>query len=104
MTSKQASAIINLRNTKELEVIETYFVNVPKIKGKMAEKGYTISSMADSLNVNRNTLSAYLEGPARFPYSAISKMAELLCDTPEEAKEIFFAQELTQYERNEKEE
>lgn len=70
------------------------FVDVPKVRGKMAEKGYTITSLADILGINRNTLSLYLENPDKIPYGVIAKMADVLCDTPQNAAEIFFAASL----------
>lgn len=66
-------------------------VDVPKVRGKMAERGYTITSMSDRLGINRNTLSTYLEMPSRMPYNVISDMADALCDTADEAAAIFFA-------------
>ena len=48
------------------------FVDVPKVRGKMAEKGYTITSLADILGINRNTLSLYLENPDKIPYGVIA--------------------------------
>lgn len=69
-------------------------VDVPKVKGKMAEKGFSITSFANALGVSRNTLSSYLDYPMKIPYSVISAMADLLCDTPEEASCIFFATSL----------
>lgn len=70
------------------------FVDVPKVRGKMAEKGYTITSLSDCLGINRNTLSLYLENPDKMPYGVVSKMAEILCDTPKDAAGIFFATNL----------
>lgn len=64
-------------------------VDVPKVKGKMAERGYTITSMAKSLKISRSTLSAYMELPEKIPYSVISRMAEILCDSTDEASSIF---------------
>lgn len=69
-------------------------VDVPKVRGKMAEKGYTITSMAENLGVNRNTLTSYLENPGKMPYEVVSKMAALLCDTEAESTTIFFATHL----------
>lgn len=37
-----------------------YEINIPKLRGKMAEKNYTISSLANALGIDRNTLSKYL--------------------------------------------
>ena len=69
-------------------------VNVPKVRGKMAEKGYTITSLAKFLGVSRNTLSFYLENPNKMPYGVVAKMAETLCDTAKDATDIFFATDL----------
>lgn len=69
-------------------------VNIPRVKGKMAERGFTITSLSEKLGVDRNTLSSYLKNPQKMPYEVVSKMAELLCDTDEEASSIFFATDL----------
>lgn len=69
-------------------------IDVPKVRGKMAERGYTITSMSNRLGINRNTLSAYLEKPYKMPYSVISNMADILCDSADEAAAIFFASNL----------
>lgn len=66
-------------------------VDIPKVHGKMAERGYTITSMSDRLGINRNTLSTYLEKPSKMPYNVLSDMADALCDTADEAAAIFFA-------------
>ncbi len=71
-----------------------YFVNVPKIRGKMGEKGYTITSLAVKIGVSRNTLAGYLENPNSIPYCKLAKMAELLCDNSIESAHIFFAPNL----------
>lgn len=69
-------------------------IDVPRVRGKMAERGYTITSLSDRLGINRNTLSAYLDNPGKTPYSVISDMAVALCDTADEAASIFFASDL----------
>lgn len=69
-------------------------VDVPKVRGKMAERGYTITGLADILGISRNTLSAYLENPSKMPYGVISTLAETLCDSTGEASSIFFAPDL----------
>lgn len=70
------------------------FVDVPKVRGKMAEKGYTITSLSQVLGISRNTLTTYLETPSKMPYGVVSKMAEILCDTSSDATTIFFAKNL----------
>lgn len=72
-----------------------YTVDVPKVKGKMGEKGYNISSLSRKINVNRNTLTNYFNNPGAIPYEKLSAMASLLCDDSAECAKIFFAQKLT---------
>lgn len=69
-------------------------VNVPKLRGKIAERGYNLTTLADELQVNRTTLSRYLAAPERMPYGIINLLARQLCETPEEAEQIFFAPDL----------
>ena len=64
---------------------------IPKIKGKMAEKGYTNSTLAKELGISRNALYVYMREPGRIPYSVMDRMAELLCDSLGEARGIFTA-------------
>lgn len=71
------------------------YIDVPKVRGKMAEHGYTISSLAKKLGINRNTLASYLEMPEKTPYNVVSCMAEALCDSADEASSIFFCTRLT---------
>lgn len=69
-------------------------VDVSKVRGKMAERGYTITSLSSRLGISRNTLSTYLEKPEKMPYGVISDMAVVLCETIDEAANIFFAPNL----------
>lgn len=71
-------------------------VNIPKVKGKMAERGYNNTSFAKALNISRNTLSHYMEDPDSIPYGVLHRMASLLCDDESEVVRIFFADKLTQ--------
>lgn len=66
-------------------------IDVPKVRGKMAEHGYTITSLSKKLGINRNTLSLYLETPEKTPYNIVAALAEILCSSSEEASSIFFA-------------
>ena len=68
-----------------------YEINIPKLRGKMAEKNYTISSVANALGIDRNTLSKYLSVPGKTPYDVMVKIAERVCDNRQEATDIFFA-------------
>lgn len=69
-------------------------VDVPRVKGKMAERGFTITSLSEKLGIDRNTLSSYLKKPNKMPYEVVSNMASLLCDSADEASSIFFATDL----------
>ena len=69
-----------------------YSVNIPRVKGKMAERGYNITTLAHELGISRNTLSSYLSNPATMPYDKMSRIAELLCDDASEAANIFLHQ------------
>lgn len=66
-------------------------IDVPKVRGKMAEKGYNITSMSKKLGISRGTLSSYLDYPEKIPYEIVSRMATVLCANTEEAMSIFFA-------------
>lgn len=72
----------------------TVSIDVPKVRGKMAERGYTITSLSKRLGISRNTLSAYFETPGKTPYCVVSDMAVALCDSADEAVSIFFAADL----------
>lgn len=67
------------------------YINIPKVRGKMVERGYTVCALSKKLDICRNTLYTYLEKPEKMPYEIVAHMADLLCDTREEAAAIFFA-------------
>lgn len=69
-------------------------IDVPKVRGKIAERGLTLTALSKKIGISRNTLANYLEFPEKMPYGVMSDMAEILCDTPEEATIIFFASNL----------
>lgn len=69
-------------------------IDVPKVRGKMAERGFTITSLSNRIGIHRNTLTQYLENPGKTPYSVISDMADTLCESADEAAAIFFAPDL----------
>lgn len=69
-------------------------VNANKLRGKIAEKGYTISSLASDMNVTRDTMSRYIKDPRAMQLGQIIRLASLLCDSDEEAKSIFLVQDL----------
>ena len=65
-----------------------FFINIPKIKGKIAEKGYSMTSFANAIGISRNTLYCYMMEPDRIPYFVMCNMAEILCDRRNEAAKI----------------
>lgn len=69
-------------------------IDVPKVKGKMTERGYTITSLSEKLGISRNTLASYFKYPGKTPYNIVSDMAFTLCDSLDEASSIFFAPDL----------
>lgn len=69
-----------------------YIVNVEKLIGKIAEKGFTKSSFAKEIGVGRDTLRSYLKDYRKIPYEVLSKMASVLECSEDEASTIFFAQ------------
>lgn len=69
-------------------------IDVPKVRGKMTERGYTITSLSEKLGISRSTLASYLKYPGKTPYNVVSDMALILCESPEEASSIFFAPDL----------
>lgn len=68
-----------------------FCVDVPKVRGRMAERGFTIASLSCELNISRNTLSSYLSNPEKIPYDVLNCMAEKLCSGTNDAVSIFFA-------------
>lgn len=72
-----------------------YQFNVPKVKGKMVEKGYNLTSFSSAIGVNRNTLASYFENPATIPYGKLSLMASILCDDTKECMSLFFTEALS---------
>lgn len=69
-----------------------YKINVPKLDGKMVEKGFTKSSYAKAIGISRNTLDNYRKRPSIIPYWVLSKMIFLVCDSTEDLFSIFFTQ------------
>lgn len=67
-------------------------VNVAKLRGKMAEKGYTINSLAKEIGVNKATLyRKFAAAGDTFTIGEAGAISKSLALTPAEAQEIFFA-------------
>ena len=66
-------------------------VNVQKLKGKMVEQGFNISSFAEAIGVDKSTLyRRFDDGGQSFTIGEIERMAEVLVLTSEEIHSIFF--------------
>ncbi len=68
-------------------------VNRPKIRGLMAEKGYTITTLAQATGLSRDGLSRFLRGHSP-GYRMMKSIAKELGLTSEEAGRIFFDHDL----------
>lgn len=67
-------------------------IDVHKVRGKMAENGYTITSLSACLGIDRNTLSSYLKNPRKMPYSVVADLAGALMRYNRRGKLNFFLQ------------
>ena len=72
-----------------------FAVDVPKLRGKIAERGFNLTGLAKEIGVDRNTLSKYLRTPEKMPIGILDALTKALCDTPEEVRSIFFCGKLT---------
>lgn len=70
-------------------------INIGRVKGKIAEKGYNIGTLASVLGVDRNTVAKYMKNPEEMKYRTIVQLAECLCDDYDEAISIFFTKKVT---------
>lgn len=60
-----------------------------KLKAKIIEKGFTITSLAKELNLSKTTLSQKTNNKVKFSQVDIRKISEKLELTGEEIKDIF---------------
>ena len=64
-------------------------INIPILRGKMAEKGYTQTSLAKAVGISRNSLSYYMKNPEKMPYWVMREIAYYVCNHISEARGIF---------------
>lgn len=64
-------------------------MNVSKLKGKMAEKGVSVTNLCKNIVMTRSTMYRKLNN-GRFTVSEANKIKEALKLTSTEAKSIFF--------------
>lgn len=60
-----------------------------KLKAKIIENGFTITSLAKVLNTSKPTLSQKINNKIRFSQTDIKKISEKLQLTGQEIKDIF---------------
>ena len=65
-------------------------MNIPKLKGKIVEKGINVETLAGKLGINRSTLYRKLDASEKFTIGEANKIKAELDLTNEEATEIFF--------------
>lgn len=66
------------------------------LKAKIVENGYNISTIAEAIGVDRNTISNIINGNSKPSYSVMNSLYHELRLTSEEATRIFFEKKLTQ--------
>ena len=69
-------------------------VNTAKLRGKMAERGYTVRSLSKVIGIHEQTMSVKL-GDGKFSVGEAYKMADALCMSSDEIVDIFFADSVT---------
>lgn len=66
-----------------------------KIRGKMAENGYTITSLAQKMHISRATMSKYLSFPGKMPVEKFMEMANILFNEIGELTDIFLPKNIS---------
>ncbi len=64
--------------------------NSNKLKGRIVEMGYTLSSFSDALNISRPCFRKKVNGQSDFKVSEIERMCELLKISHSEIGNYFF--------------
>lgn len=78
-------------------------VNINKLKGKIVEKGFTVSELADKIDLNKATLYRKInDNGENFTIKETEKIAIILNLTAKEINDIFFAQGVAQYAKDNK--
>ncbi len=68
--------------------------NYNKLKGRIKEKGFTQEDIANSLGINKSTISLRLNNQSLFVQDEINKIIKLLEIPGEEIKEYFFEEKV----------
>lgn len=66
-------------------------MNIPKLRGKMVELGYSVESLATELGIYKSTLYRKLDNGEKFTIGEAQEIRKALNLTDEEATAIFFS-------------
>ena len=65
-------------------------MNIPKLKGKMAEKEINVESLAVAIGVDRSTLYRKLDAGEKFTIGEAQRIKDFLELSDDDAASIFF--------------
>ena len=60
-----------------------------KLKGKIVENGFTITSLAKKIKTSKTTLSQKVNNKIKFSQTDMRTLSKVLCLTGDEIKDIF---------------
>lgn len=72
-----------------------FFVDIPKLLGRITEEGFNMTTFSAEIGVNRNTLRTYIKDYTKIPYDVLGRMADALHCNFDDANSIFFATKLS---------
>ncbi|MBQ3540682.1 MAG: helix-turn-helix transcriptional regulator [Phascolarctobacterium sp.] len=67
-------------------------VNANKLKGKIIEKGYNVSTLSKEINMDKATFYRKLNNDSDFSIKEADRIIDVLCLDFDEVKAIFFSQ------------
>lgn len=65
-------------------------MNIPKLRGKIVEMGYSVESLAAEIGIDKSTLYRKLDNGEKFTVGEAQKIKAVLDLTSDEAGAIFF--------------
>lgn len=72
-----------------------YTIDVWELRGRIAARGYNVTSLSREIGVTRNTLAKYMGHPDMMPYDTMVKIISVLSLDKTQIMPIFFADKLT---------
>lgn len=76
--------------------------NSNKLRGRIVEKGYTLSGFSNAMHVSRPSLRKKINGESEFKASEIEKICLLLDLSHSDIGNYFFAHDVSKMETNQK--